>query len=331
MPIKLFIRAIKLFFISTSFILIAACNPFIQTSSLEKIQKRGDIIMGTINSSLTYSYDGNTYNGFDYELGKQFATYLDVKLTIKEYGSLNELFSALDNNSIDFVGSGLTLTPKRAEKYRSSPPYYYVSQKVVYHKGTYRPRKIADVNAPISVLVESSHAETLDALIEENPNIEIKLLDNEDQETLLRKVANKEIKITSACVLQNIQRLSKHNATQNQPSLSLINFLRNVLFQWRTPETVAFFGCHNTESEKDKSDFEKKYTLLGKKIDKYVRNMGDLLGEDGLADDGDTPKQQLPDYEQLKKDTAEFEVKVKEFYIGDMKKNKDEKIQSVSF
>ncbi|MCP4325030.1 MAG: membrane-bound lytic murein transglycosylase MltF [Psychromonas sp.] len=195
MPIKSFFQVKKFILISFSLLLLSACNPFVQiTSSLEKIQKRGDIIMGTINSSLTYSYDGNTYSGLDYELGKQFSAYLNVKLTIKEYDSLSELFLALDNNEIDFVGSGLTLTPKRAKKYRSSPPYYYVSQKVVYHKGTYRPRNIADVNAPIHALKYSSHAETLDALRIENPKLEITPLDNEDQETLLQKVANKEIK-----------------------------------------------------------------------------------------------------------------------------------------
>ncbi len=197
-----------LFFITLSLFLLSGCNPFTQISSLEKIQKRGDIIMGTINSSLTYSYDGNAYSGLDYELGKQFAAYLNVKLTIKTYGSLNELFVALDNNNVDFIGAGLTLTPNRAKKYRSSPPYYYVSQKVVYHKGTYRPRKIADVNAPISVLTASSHAETLAALIEENPTLKIVFFDNEDQETLLRKVAEKEIKfaIVDSSTLAQKQR-----------------------------------------------------------------------------------------------------------------------------
>jgi len=193
MPIKIFTRITQLIFISLSFLLLSGCNPFVQTTSLEKIQKRGDIIMGTMNSSLTYGYDGTNYTGLDYELAKQFATYLDVKLTIKEYGSLDELFNALNEDQVDFLGSGLTLTPKRAEKYRSSPPYYSVSQKVVYHKGTYRPRNISDVNAPISVLKNSSHAEALAALIADNPNLEMAVLDNEDQETLLRKVAEKEV------------------------------------------------------------------------------------------------------------------------------------------
>ncbi|PKF63105.1 membrane-bound lytic murein transglycosylase MltF [Psychromonas sp. psych-6C06] len=192
MPIKLFF-SMKLLLISFALLFVAGCNPFVQTSSLEKIQKRGDIIMGTINSSLTYSYDGDNYSGLDYELAVQFAAYLNVKLTIKEYPSLNELFLALDNQEVDFLGAGLTLTPKRAEKYRSSPPYYYVSQKVVYRKGTYRPRRIGDVNKDIAVLKDSSHAETLSALMEEEPNIEVLTFDNEDQETLLRKVAEKEV------------------------------------------------------------------------------------------------------------------------------------------
>jgi len=208
MPNILFIRVKKLIFISFALLFLNACNPFTQTSSLEKIQKRGDIIMGTLNSSLTYSYDGNNYSGFDYELAVQFAAYLNVKLTIKNYATLNDLFLAVDENEVDFLGAGLTLTPKRAEKYRSSPPYYYVSQKVVYHKGTYRPRKITDINSPVSVLESSSHAETLMALMAENPNVEIKALENEDQETLLRKIAEKEIKfaIVDSSTLAQKQR-----------------------------------------------------------------------------------------------------------------------------
>lgn len=208
MPIKSLFKMTKFIFLPLSLLLVIGCNPFVQTSDLEKIQKRGDIIMGTINSSLTYGYDGTNYTGLDYELAKQFATYLNVKLTIKEFNSLNELFLALDKNQVDFLGSGLTLTPKRAEKYRSSPPYYYVSQKMVYHKGTYRPRQIADVNAPVSVLKDSSHEETLAALIEENPELEVITLDNEDQETLLQKVAEKEIEfaIVDSTTLAQKQR-----------------------------------------------------------------------------------------------------------------------------
>ncbi len=208
MPFQKFRLLITSLLISFLLPLVSACNPFFPTTNLEDIQKRGDIIMGTINSSLTYSYDGSIYSGFDYELGKQFSNYLHVNLRVKEYDTLKALFDALENNDIDFIGSGLTLTPKRAEKYRSSPPYYYVSQKVVYHKGTYRPRKIADVNEPIGVLKDSSHEETLESLFDEVPDLAINTLESEDQESLLRKVADKEIKfaIVDSSTLAQKQR-----------------------------------------------------------------------------------------------------------------------------
>lgn len=173
--------------------LITACNPFTHTSDLEKVQMRGTLIMGTINGSLTYSYDGENHSGLDYELGKKFAAYLKVKLVVKEFDNLESLFKSLENNQIDFAGAGLTLTPKRAEKYRSSPPYYYLTQKLVYHKGTYRPRKMADVNAPVSVLKSSSHEESIIESLKEFPTLVIDILNNEDQESLLQKVADKEI------------------------------------------------------------------------------------------------------------------------------------------
>ena len=187
---------------------LTACHPFTYTTDLEKVQMRDTVIMGTINSALTFSHDGEKYSGFDYELAKKFADYLKVDLVIKEFDSLSDLFLALESNQIDFAGAGLTLTPKRAEKYRSSPPYYYLSQKLVYYKGTYRPRKMADINAPISVLKSSSHEENIAESLKNFPELVIDVLDNEDQESLLQKIAEKEIKfaIVDSTTLAQKQR-----------------------------------------------------------------------------------------------------------------------------
>ncbi|MCG6201836.1 membrane-bound lytic murein transglycosylase MltF [Psychromonas antarctica] len=207
-PFRNFRLQIFPLFIFVLLLLVSACNPLSTTTSLEKIQKRGEIRMGTISGSLTYSYDGSQHSGFDYELGEQFSSYLNVHLRVNEYDTLSSLFDALENDKIDFIGSGLTLTPKRAQKYRSSPPYYYVSQKVVYHKGTYRPREVADINAPVGVLKGSSHEETLERLFNEAPNLKINALEGEDQESLLRQVADKEIKfaIVNSSTLAQKQR-----------------------------------------------------------------------------------------------------------------------------
>ncbi|MEJ6121913.1 membrane-bound lytic murein transglycosylase MltF [Vibrio sp. 2-Bac 85] len=199
--LKIFLSIILVSFIS-------ACNPFVHTTDLQEMQKRRTLIMGTTNSSLTYNYDGENYSGLDYELGKKFANYLKVKLVVKEFENLDDLFSALDNNDIDFAGAGLTLTPNRAEKYRSSPPYYYLTQKLVYHKGTYRPREMADINGPVSVLKGSSHEENISKSQQEYPDLVIDVLENEDQESLLRKIAEKEIKfaIVDSTTLAQKQR-----------------------------------------------------------------------------------------------------------------------------
>jgi len=173
--------------------LLTACNPFEHKTDLEIMQKRNTVIMGTINSPLTYSYDGDNYSGLDYELAKKFADYLQLELEVKEFANLDDLFLALENNEIDFAGAGLTLTPKRAEKYRSSPPYYYLTQTLVYRKGAYQPKDLSDISEPISVLKGSSHEEHIYTELKTFPNLIINVLDNEDQASLLQKVAEKEI------------------------------------------------------------------------------------------------------------------------------------------
>ena len=221
----------KICWVFLSFLLLSltACDPFSKITSLERIQDRNEIIMGTINGSLTYAFDGLDKSGFDYEMGLKFAEYLNVTLRVKEYDSLEALFSALDDNEIDFIGAGLTLTPKRSKKYRSSPPYYYVSQTLVYHKGTYRPRKITDIKDPISVLRKSSHEEILQNLLKTVPNLKISEQEDEDEESLLRKVATKEIKfaLVNSTTLAQKQRyypvLAKaFTLSKNLPSAWLI-------------------------------------------------------------------------------------------------------------
>jgi membrane-bound lytic murein transglycosylase F len=173
--------------------LLTACNPFEHKTDLEIMQKRNTVILGTINSPLTYSYDGDNYSGLDYELAKKFADYLQLDLEVKEFANLDDLFLALENNEIDFAGAGLTLTPKRSEKYRSSPPYYYLTQTLVYRKGAYQPKDLSDISEPISVLKGSSHEEHIYSELKTFPNLIINVLDNEDQASLLQKVVEKEI------------------------------------------------------------------------------------------------------------------------------------------
>lgn len=282
-----------------SMLLISACGPLQQSTDLESVQSKSTITMGTINSSLTYSYDGENYSGLDYELGKKFAEYLHVELVVKEFDNLNSLFAALENNEIDFAGSGLTLTPKRMEKYRSSPPYYYLTQKLVYRKGSYRPRKIADINAPVTVLKSSSHEENILASLKEFPDLVIDVLDNEDQESLLQKIADKEIPfaIVDSTTLALKQRYYPSLAEAftiygEQPVAWLIRKTRDDSLY---SAMIEFMGAQYQEG------------LIAKIEEKYLGHVGDF-------DYVDTRiflnriKTKLPKYEKLFKKYATPEV-----------------------
>ncbi|WP_372882065.1 membrane-bound lytic murein transglycosylase MltF [Psychromonas sp.] len=299
MPCKSSKHPITWLFVSFAFLLLTACDSFSPATRLEKIQNRGEIRMGTINDTLTYSYDGSVRSGVDYELGKQFADQLQVKLTVNVYPSYEALFRALDNDKVDFLGAGLTLTPKRAQKYRSSPPYYYVSQKVVYHKGTYRPRKVEDINAPVSVLKNSSHQETLENLLEEKHDLDIDVLENEDPETLLRKVAEKEITfaIVDSSTLAHKQRYypvltEAFTITEEQPVSWLLKRLQDDTLY---AAVIEFMG--NRYADQSIAKLEEKY-----------------FGHVGRFDFVDTKiflqrnKSTLPKFEKLFKKHATAEV-----------------------
>ena len=203
-------RALKngLFIFLPLLFILTACHPFSPTSSIENVQKRDTLIWGTFSNALTYSHNGRSYEGFDYELAKQFATYLNVELQINEYKSMTNLLKALDDGEIDFAGAGLNLTSNRAEKYRSSPPYYYTSKKVVYRRGSFRPRKIDDLNAPLNIIAASSHQEYLQELQEYEPNLKFILSNASDEEEILRLVAEKKIKfaVVNSSTLAQKQR-----------------------------------------------------------------------------------------------------------------------------
>ncbi len=56
------------------------------------------------------------YEGFDIDFAKELAQKLDKKLVIKDLGSMNTLFIALDQKMIDVIIWGLSITQKRLQK-----------------------------------------------------------------------------------------------------------------------------------------------------------------------------------------------------------------------
>lgn len=109
------------------------------------IQSRGVLRISTINSPLTWNTTNGEPDGLDYELARQFADYLGVKLEVTVRQNVDQLFDDLDSGHADMLAAGLTWNTQRSHSYQPGPTYYYVSQQMVYRMGSPRPRNLGAI------------------------------------------------------------------------------------------------------------------------------------------------------------------------------------------
>ncbi|USD66618.1 membrane-bound lytic murein transglycosylase MltF [Vibrio sp. SCSIO 43136] len=170
-------------------------------NELDKVIERGTLRVGTLNNQLSYYIGPDGPTGLDFELAKKFANELDVKLEMKPAYRIAELFPALERGEIDMIAAGLSQTPDRLKSFRAGPSYYYVSQQVVYKKGSWRPRNIEQLiekQMPIEV-VDGSHFErTMNLMAKQHPELLFTVDDNADVNELLQQVNQGQIPFTLA-------------------------------------------------------------------------------------------------------------------------------------
>ncbi len=175
---------------------VTACEQQRKTSSLEQILSSGVLKVGT-NYGLTTYYNGATGpEGFEYELAEGFADFLGVRLEVFPFYTLQELFPQLQNQQIDLIAAGITVTPDRSERFRFGPAYQNVSQKLVFKQGSKWPRAIEDLSEELLVIAGSSHVETLKELKQEYANLNWRETEEKDAEELLEMVLNEELAYT---------------------------------------------------------------------------------------------------------------------------------------
>ncbi len=181
----------KVFFVSLIMIfalLLSGCEPKGEHGSLQRILDRGYIKVGTLFGPNSYYLDAQGAAGFEYELAKKYADYLGVKLKIIPSYNLADLFPQLDSGAVDFLAAGLSVTPKRLKKYKFSPSYNEISQKLIFKQGNPRPRGLKDLTGKFMVSAQSSHAENLAKLKLTFNDLKWQETDEFDSEELLVQV-----------------------------------------------------------------------------------------------------------------------------------------------
>ncbi len=92
---------------------------------LDRIQKRGELIVGTMGNMPPLNMtakDGEIF-GLEPDLAQLMARAMDVKVKFVTK-PFNELLPALQNGEVDMVLSGMTITPERNRKVAFVGPYF---------------------------------------------------------------------------------------------------------------------------------------------------------------------------------------------------------------
>ncbi|SUP44321.1 transglycosylase, Slt family [Vibrio furnissii] len=270
-----FAAASRALFLAALALLLAGCQIDSEPKSeLEQIRARGVLRVGTLNNQLSYYIGPDGPSGLDYELAREFARELGVKLEMKPAYRLSSLFPALKNGEIDIIAAGLSQSEQRLKDYRAGPAYYYVSQQVVYKKGQWRPRNIEQLiakqdelylesgDAPIFSVVNDSHFEnTLDSLKSTYPEFRYYVDNNADVNDLLKLVSQGELKFTMAdsVEISLSQRIypdiaTAFEMTEDQP---ISWFMRRSDDESLYAMMIEFFG--NLKQSGSLASLEEKY------------------------------------------------------------------------
>jgi membrane-bound lytic murein transglycosylase F len=180
------------------FYLIGQKKPF--PTVLEKIKKRGTLLVLTKNAPTTYfvNFEGQL-KGVEYELVESYAKKLGVKARYIVKNNFENLLSGLQKGEGDLIAAGLTQIDSLKERFLFGPVYQVVTPKVVCHRKSRRPSSFEDLTERvIKVGGESYIKDYLWDLKKENPNLNFQVVPGSNSEKLLEEVWREKVDCTIA-------------------------------------------------------------------------------------------------------------------------------------
>ena len=175
------------------------------TTRLERIQARGSLVLLTLNGATTYYIGAEGETGFEYDLARDFARFVDLPLEVITLPTLNELTRELQRGRGDFVAGNLSRTLDRRAELRFGPVYEVVSPVVVYRRGSARPHSVDDLKDRRLTLLAGTSYESL--LREADPDLTWDVDAEASIEDLFEAITNEQIDAT--IVDSNILELNR--------------------------------------------------------------------------------------------------------------------------
>jgi membrane-bound lytic murein transglycosylase F len=222
---------------------------------LEQIVARGKLIAITQNNSTDYFIYKGEPMGYQFEMLKNLAESLNVKLEIIVSNNIDEIFEKLQNKECDIIALNLTKTKERNKIINFSKPFIQTRQVLVQRKpdNWYEmPKNELDKllirnlttlgNKDVYIQENSSFKERLDNLSNEiGDTIHIVELENIETEEIISMVARGEIQY--AICDENVA-LVNQTYYPNLDIKTAISFHQNIAWGVRKESTVLLLNIN---------------------------------------------------------------------------------------
>lgn len=136
-----------------------------RTSTLERVLSKGTLVVAMRRGAASYYPGAKGPDGFEYALIEAFARHLGVGLEPVFPPTLDALLDATERHQVHMAAAGLSVTPAREQRLRFGLPYAFVTEQVIYRRGSPRPRSLEELGpGELHVVAGSSHEERLAGL-----------------------------------------------------------------------------------------------------------------------------------------------------------------------
>ena len=169
-----------------------------QDLSLDRILASGELRVVTASSPHSYYVYRNQFMGFDYELAKEFAEQLGVRLRIVACGTWEDMLTALYSGRGDLIAAGIEITSSRSRQAAFSMGYREVQQHLISHRSKAPTHLHELAGKTVDVSQGSAHHERLEELRGAGIDVIIRPHDRLPDDLLIQKVARGEIDFTVA-------------------------------------------------------------------------------------------------------------------------------------
>lgn len=174
-----------------------ACEKHLMLNGLEKIKKRGELVLITRNNMACFYEGPNGPAGFEYELASAFAEHLGIKLRTVIIEDEVDMIKALLNEEGDILAPGTPFGSKSSRFVALGPGYYDIRQQVIGRRDGYPLKELKDISeTAIWVTPGSARMETLRILKQSNPDLSWMVISQYNSEELLRMVWNHSLPLT---------------------------------------------------------------------------------------------------------------------------------------